>query len=122
MQKRDQSDGIFTDIIFSELFIINAFATTISLLIYLTVVFISGYNQLSLIFCSLIVLNYFNIEWVYQGFEEYKYITVRSFIIKLVSLIFMLLFVKKKDGYCDLCRSSVFWYIRKLYYEYAPSE
>ncbi|HFE9707779.1 TPA: oligosaccharide flippase family protein [Enterococcus faecium] len=95
-KKRAQSDGIFTDIIFSELFIINAFATTISLLIYLSVVFISGYNQLSLIFCSLIVLNYFNIEWVYQGFEEYKYITVRSFIIKLVSLIFMLLFVKKK--------------------------
>ncbi|EIB6813054.1 hypothetical protein [Enterococcus faecium] len=79
-KKRAQSDGIFTDIIFSELFIINAFATTISLLIYLSVVFISGYKQLSLIFCSLIVLNYFNIEWVYQEFEEYKYITVRSFI------------------------------------------
>ena len=43
-------------------------------------------QEILFIFSSLIILNYLNIEWVYQGFEEYRYITIRSFIVKILSL------------------------------------
>lgn len=42
-------------------------------------------------------MNIFNIEWLYQGFEEYKYITIRSISVKIISLILMFLFVKTEQ-------------------------
>ena len=43
----------------------------------------------------LILFNIINVDWVYQGFEEYKYISIRSLIIKIISFILTILFVKK---------------------------
>ena len=40
-----------------------------------------------------------NVDWFYQGMEEYGYITIRSFVVKCVSLIAILLFVKTRDDY-----------------------
>ena len=39
----------------------------------------------------------FRIDWFYQGIEEFGYITLRSFIIKVLSVIALFLFVKEKD-------------------------
>ena len=44
-----------------------------------------------------ILLISINTDWLYQGFEEYKYITLRSMIVKVVSLIAILLFVNNKS-------------------------
>lgn len=84
--------------IFSELFIINFISTVFSLACYaLLILFLDKglfSNSLHVIFASLIAMNIFNIEWLYQGFEEYKYITIRSISVKIISLILMFLFVK----------------------------
>ena len=46
-----------------------------------------------------IFLNVMGVEWLYKGLEEYSYITVRSIIFKLISLVLMFLFVKKQSDY-----------------------
>lgn len=47
----------------------------------------------------MLVLNIFNIDWFYQGMEEYSYIATRSIIVKILSFVAMLLFVKKAKDY-----------------------
>ncbi len=44
-------------------------------------------------------LNVIGVEWMYKGLEEYSYITIRSLLFKLVSLILMFLFVKGRGDY-----------------------
>ncbi|SDN05593.1 flippase [Bacillus sp. OK048] len=84
--------------IFSELFLINALATSICIVAYLIMLNVfETPSTLNIIFGLLIVLNYFNIEWVYQGLEKYQYIAMRSLAIKVISLILMLILVKTKQ-------------------------
>lgn len=47
----------------------------------------------------MLILNIFNIDWFYQGMEEYSYIATRSIIVKILSFVAMLLFVKKAKDY-----------------------
>lgn len=86
---------------FTELFSINFLSTTLALIAYLVLVASLNYGkQLVIIhytFASLIFLNYFNIEWLYQGFEEYKYITIRSLMVKLLAFFMMLIFVHGEE-------------------------
>lgn len=87
--------------LFTNLIIINTISTLITLIIYLMLIInISLFqNEFSLyVACgSLIFLNFFNIDWFYQGQEEYVYIVCRSIVIKFISIIAILLFVKSKD-------------------------
>ncbi|WP_150858679.1 oligosaccharide flippase family protein, partial [Streptococcus pneumoniae] len=41
--------------------------------------------------------NFLNIDWFYQGKEDYAYITKRSFSIKLISLFSLFIFVRDTD-------------------------
>ncbi|MBS5789932.1 flippase [Fusobacterium sp.] len=85
---------------FTELFIINTISTLVCILLYFYILNMTYniYNcTLALIFSSLIFFNFANIEWLYQGFEEYRYITIRSIFIKLLSLIFLFLLVKDEE-------------------------
>ena len=87
--------------VFSELFIINFISTIFSLACYAMLILVLDKtlfsNSLHVIFASLIIMNIFNIEWLYQGFEEYKYITIRSISVKIISLILMFLFIKTEQ-------------------------
>ena len=86
---------------FSELFIINLISSLVATALYLIAVFLlkdSNSNlALSLVFSGIIIFNIINIEWVYQGFEEYEYITIRSLLIKVISLLLLLVFVRRKS-------------------------
>lgn len=46
-----------------------------------------------------IFFNYLNIDWIYQGLEEYGYITGRSVVIKCISLALLVVFVKTREDY-----------------------
>ncbi len=89
--------------VFTELFIINSITTFIACVIYSTMVLSveSFRNELFLYFASglLIVFQFINIDWMYQGLEHYGYITARSFFIKLASLVCVILFVNTKEDY-----------------------
>ena len=75
---------------FTELFTINLISTVIFTLCYYILIFaIPSFRKdcmLHVVVGSMIVLNAINVDWFYQGVEEYKYIAVRSFCVKLFSL------------------------------------
>lgn len=89
----------------SELFIINFASTTFFVLIYYFMILDFSIFQkditLHLIFGSLIWFNFINVDWFYQGTEEYVYITIRSTIIKFISLILLFIFVKDRNDYIN---------------------
>ncbi|MEH7440202.1 flippase [Neobacillus drentensis] len=87
-----------TDTLFSELFILNFASTLICSIVYLALIaFLPTFNNQQVLFLSVgiqLFLNIFNVDWFYSGKEEYVYITVRSTVIKVVSIICIFLFVK----------------------------
>lgn len=89
--------------VFSEIFFINLIATVISSITYYAMILRSSAfsNSLSLYCISglLLLFNVFNVDWFYKGMEEYGYITIRSMIMKIVSLIAMFTFVKTKGDF-----------------------
>ncbi|MGI6094995.1 MAG: flippase [Lachnospiraceae bacterium] len=97
--------------VFSELFLINLISTFICAIAYYSIVISVGkYRQdlfLYIIVGLQVVLNIFNIDWVYQGIEEYKYIMVRSFAIKIISFVFIVIFVRNQDDYLFYAFASV---------------
>ena len=87
---------------FTELFLINFITTTVSVLVFIFIVF-KGYINVerNLLLCTGITLffNYINIDWFYQGLEEYVYIVYRNVAIKIFSIVMILLFVKTRQDY-----------------------
>lgn len=86
---------------FIELLTINIISTVcFSAVFYLIINNVSYFGDKRIILNimgSVIVLNVFQIDWFYQGIEEYKFIATRSIIIKLISLLLMFIFVRNSD-------------------------
>ena len=97
------NDRTSTDKVFSELFSINALSTMISLILYLALILaVPRFHSEYLLFlcCGIqLVLNVFNIDWLYQGFEEYTYISIRSIAIKIFAFLCVIIIVKSKSDY-----------------------
>lgn len=89
--------------VFSELFLLNLLSTLVCSIIYTVLIMsISRFRaDLKLFLCVglSLYLNVFNIDWFYSGQEEYIYITLRSLIIKLLSLFLILFLVKNQEDY-----------------------
>ena len=89
------------DKLFSELFLLNFILSLLTYVIFTVIIFNIDYFQTDIILYNIygltIILNIFNIDWLFQALEEYRYITLRSIIVKLVSIIFLFVFVKSKD-------------------------
>ncbi len=87
--------------LFSELMGINFLSTTVCVAAYwcfIQLVFPVD-HLVYLIFGLDLVFNYINIDWFYQGREEYRYITLRSILVKAISLCALFLFVKTEADY-----------------------
>ena len=107
-----------------ELFILHLLLTAIGYL----VVFILGITvdkiKEDLFLFSLLSISMFfttiGVSWFFQGVEDFKYVTVRSLIVKLLSLVLLLSLVKNKDdvlwyGFVLICGSvgnNIFNFIR----------
>ncbi|MDT2565991.1 flippase [Enterococcus avium] len=87
--------------VFLELFIINLISTLFCSFIYFFIVFETDFfsgNQILYIAVGLqLILNFANVDWFFQGLEEYGYITLRSFVVKFLSLLAIIIFVKDKN-------------------------
>lgn len=92
-----------TQDLFSELFIINAISTLLCVIGYYSmiehVLFFRKEIALYRIVGIGIMLNFINVDWFFQGNEEYKYIAERSFLVKSLSLIAIFIFVRDKSDY-----------------------
>ncbi len=99
--RRDKQDELNRT--FSGLFFLNAFAAVLSMILYLSCfIFVEKMRAEALLFIVVgvsIILNAFSIDWFYQGIENYRYITIRSLIIKAASLILIFLAVRYPGDY-----------------------
>ena len=88
---------------FFELFVINFISTMLMVFAYFMFVNLMPHfanrRLLFNVMGLLLILNIFNCDWFYQGIEEYGYIATRSVLIKIVSFVFMVLFVKSSKDY-----------------------
>ncbi|MCY7050964.1 flippase [Streptococcus parasanguinis] len=87
-----------TNKVFSELFFINSLSTILCSIVYLFLIFSfnSFFENISM-YCAVglsLIFNFLNIDWFYQGKEDYAYITKRSFVIKVISLFSLFVFVR----------------------------
>ncbi len=87
--------------IYTELRIINNISTLIFSSIYVFVIFVvPSYREnfeIFLIVGILVFLNLFNNAFLYEGLEEFKYISIRNLLFKLISFICLLVFVKDES-------------------------
>lgn len=88
---------------FSELFCINFVSTLICSLLYVLLITQFGFLKekllLSLVVGIQLFANIFNVDWFYQGVEEYKYIMLRSLLVKALALVAVFVFVKEKNDF-----------------------
>lgn len=98
---RNSNDRTEASKSFSELFIINSFTTTLCIIVYIfLVLLVPAFRSDQHVFFAVgisLFLNYLNIDWLYAGYEEYVYITVRSTIVKVVAMLGLFVFVRTRD-------------------------
>lgn len=58
-----------------------------------------GYRKLMLVFSTTIILTAFGMEWVFNIYEDYKYITIRSFVFQIVAVIVLFTCVRDYSDY-----------------------
>lgn len=87
--------------VFSSLVWINFILTILSSIILLIVTFyipfFAQYKKFLLIGLFKLVFNVFLTEWFFQGISNFKYITIRSLIIKIGYVLSVFIFVKTQD-------------------------
>ena len=103
--KDDEKNKVFT-----ELFIINFCLTLFcSILYYLTIGLLECFQTRRLLYMIAgvnILANFINVDWFYQGLQEYKYIAIRSLLIKFIALIMLVFLVKNSNDfiiYAGIC-------------------
>lgn len=96
----------------SQIFSINMIATIVAylLLFFSLIIFKNLHNYVSciLIFSLQILFTTLGTEWIYIIYEDYTYITVRSIIIKIGSIILLFLLVRKPEDYLIYAAITVF--------------
>jgi len=91
-ENKEMTNELFTEL-FSINFISTALCTTAYYCMIMSVDAFRENLQLHMVLGLAIVFNVINVDWFYQGIEEYAYIAKRSFVVKLVSLVCIFLFV-----------------------------
>ena len=90
-------------ILFFELLSIHIILTLFFLLLYFASIFfyadLREYKELAILGSSLILFNVFSIEWLFAGISNFKYITIRSLIIRFLSVIAIFLVVRSREDF-----------------------
>ena len=100
---RRRKDEEQTKELFSSLFFINLISTLICTALYYALIlnlpYFSSRKMISLAAGLLIIFNAFNVDWFYQGQEAFKYIAIRSFVVKVISLAAIFVFIRSSEDY-----------------------
>ena len=96
----------------SEIFSFNIVSTLVSYsLLFLFILFsktLERYTVCILIFSLQIFFTTLGTEWVYSIFEEYRYITIRSILFKMISVALLFMFVRNEGDYLAYAAITVF--------------
>ena len=89
--------------VFSGLFWINTITTTIAFLVLVIATLLVDQLrerwQMMAIGGLKLMMNYMLIEWLYKGLEEFKFITIRTLIIKVMYVVSVFVFVRHSTDY-----------------------
>ncbi len=112
----------------SEVFTINMISTLISYLLLFGCIALhifNGYENLLLIFSIEIFFTTIGTDWLYTIYEDFTYITIRSILFKIISVILLFLLVREPEDYLVYAGITVFanvgasvinfWHARKYY-------
>lgn len=87
----------------NEVFTINLLSTLISYILLIIIVSFNSklqtYKLLIVIYSVNIIGTTIGINWLYSIYEDYWYITVRSILFQIISLVLMFIFVKTEQDY-----------------------
>lgn len=96
----------------SQVFTINICSTGLAYLLLFICLFtfsrLHSYLSCILIFSLQIFFTTIGTEWIYQIYEDYSYITIRSVIFQIVSLILLFIFVRGPQDYLKYAAITVF--------------
>lgn len=96
----------------SRIFTVNMASTTLSYLLLLAYMIFSikahSYRICIMIFALQILFTTIGTEWLYTIYEEYRYITIRSIIFKVISIALLFVFVQKEGDYLGYACITVF--------------
>lgn len=87
--------------VFSELFSLNTISTIIAVgILYISICYIpkfQGYQLLFYLGTSKLFFNYMLINWFFQGIEDFRFITIRYAVVKVLFVISIFVFVHNSD-------------------------
>ena len=100
---RAKEDAPRTSRLLSEMAILNGFSSLVCAAAYLIFIyaFFPQEKLIYLIFGAEIVFGIFGTDWLYQGREEYGFITLKSFFVKSISFTALLIFVKNAGDHIE---------------------
>lgn len=88
---------------FRDIFLLNLFFTIIAILVLIILIFfvpkLQTHSQILYIGIIKLMFNFCLIEWFFTGTENFKFIALRSTIIKLFYVALVFLFVKEKEDF-----------------------
>ena len=83
---------------FWEIFLLKLLTTSVSLVVYIAFSFCAvEYKTLYFILIANLIANAFDITWFFYGIEEFKNIILRNIILRALSIIAILVFIKSPD-------------------------
>lgn len=98
-----KNDNVHLNKVFSGIFQINAILTFFVLLLYIVLIEILPqlvpYRRLLYIGVVQIIFNTLSIEWLFKGLENFKYITIRTFWVKILYVISVFVFIRDEGDY-----------------------
>lgn len=93
-----RNDKVERSKVFSELYIINLVSTIVFLTIFISLIFlVPTYRKdivIYLISGIAIALNAFNISWLYEGLEEFRFISIRNLVFKAFAFVMLVVLVR----------------------------
>lgn len=89
--------------VFSSLVTLHALLSLFALTIYLACVWLipslSGHRELYYVGAAKILFNVMLVEWLFQGMQDFRYVTLRTMAIRLLYVIGVFVFVRSRNDY-----------------------
>ena len=86
-----------------EMLVFNFISMGIAYVLFFVAIFLipklSAYRAVLCVLSAKILFETIGVKWLFVAEEEYKYITLRSILFQVISLVFLFVFVRKPDDY-----------------------
>ena len=99
----DRAHNVSLDSSFSSIFALNSLSTIVSLVfLFVAVILVPELAQQKEMICYgaiKVVSNFLLIEWFYRGLEDFKYITIRTILVKCLYVVAVFILVRSETDY-----------------------